>query len=243
MNDLPRVLVVDDEEGLRITLAANLELEGFEVLEAADAEEALELVRNGERVDLVLSDIRMPGRSGVDMYLEFKRIAPELPVVLMTAFATEKSVTQAIEEGVFAVLGKPFDLERTLQTLHSALRRPVVLVVDDMPGVAETTAEALGSMGIRAKAVFSGEDAVAAMRDGAVDVCLTDLVMPGMNGLEVGDRARELDPNVIVIVFTGAAQGEQMMRQAAARGAYECIRKPLDAAGLATSIANARAGK
>jgi DNA-binding NtrC family response regulator len=243
MMEAPRVLLVEDDEGLRVTVAANLELEGFEVVEASAGEEALALVRAGERFNVVFSDIRMPGLSGVELYFELKMIDPHLPVVLMTAFSNEDTINRAIEGGVFTVLAKPFDVEKTVATLQRAAGRPIVLVVDDVPAVATTTADALSAMGLRTKAVFGGEAALAAIRDEAIDVCVTDLAMPDINGVEVGRRGRMLVPAVVVIVFSGAPGADAMMRVAAAEGAWQCMRKPVDPVALAHSIAYARGRK
>jgi len=238
-----RILLVDDEESLRLTLGANLELEGFEVIEAASAEEALERVSRGEEFDLILSDVRMPGRSGVELFHELARVRPNLPVVLMTAFSTEAEIRRAIEAGVFAVLAKPFNLQRTVATLQSAMRKPMVLVVDDVESIASTTAESIRAMGVRATAVFDGASAVEAIESGSIDVCVTDLAMPGMDGLELANRARALHPDLLVIVFSGAPRSDALMQQAAEEGAYRCIRKPLDPVKLVHTIASARSGK
>jgi DNA-binding NtrC family response regulator len=233
-----RVLIVDDEESLRVTLAANLELEGFEVIEAANAARALEILQR-EKVDLVLSDIRMPGQSGVELFLRLKETNPQLPVILMTAFTTESEVKQAIHSGIFTVLSKPFDVERAVITLQRAMRRPCVLVVDDAQSVATTLSNGLSLIGLRARAVFDGTTAVEALRSGDVDVCVTDLVMPGMSGLEVVAQARRLDPNIAVITFSGA-DVEELVRHAAREGAYRCLRKPVDPDVLVEIIASAR---
>ncbi|HUS67503.1 MAG TPA: response regulator, partial [Kofleriaceae bacterium] len=78
----PCVLLVDDEEGLRTTLAANLELDGFDVVEAADGIEALAHARR-RAFDLVVTDIRMPGMNGVDLFRAIRGLHPRVPVVLM----------------------------------------------------------------------------------------------------------------------------------------------------------------
>jgi CheY-like chemotaxis protein len=239
---MARVLLVEDEEGLRLTIAANLELEGFDVVEALSGEQALALVRAGEHFDVVFSDIRMPGLSGVELYFELRHVDPELPVVLMTAFSNEQLISRAIEAGVFAVLAKPFDVEKAVATLQRAAERPLVLVVDDVPAVANTTADALGTMGLRTMAVYGGEAALEAIQAGAIDVCVVDLAMPDMDGIEVGRKARELVPGIVVIVFSGAPGADAMMRRAAADGAWQCLRKPLDPVALMHSIATARAG-
>lgn len=233
-----RILVVDDEESLRITLAANLELEGLEVLEASTGEEALQLVRQ-RPVDVVLADIRMPGLHGVELNRHLRRERPGLPVVLMTAFAQESLVGDAMAEGVFTVLPKPFDVEHLLSTLHRAARAPEVLVVDDSRDVAEAMVEGLRLCGVRAEAVYDGDSAVERMRSGGFDVCVVDLVMPGMTGPEAVGRMRGAGMPVAIIAVSGHDVPE-MMRQVAALGNVACMRKPISIRELAQTIARTR---
>ncbi|WP_224249245.1 response regulator [Hyalangium gracile] len=233
-----RILVVDDEESMRITLAANLELEGFEVLEASTGEEALSVARE-RPVDVVLADIRMPGLHGVELHRHLRRERPGLPVVLMTAFAQESLVEDALAEGVFTVLHKPFDVEHLLRTLQRAARTPEVLVVDDSQDVAEATVEGLRMCGVRAQAVYDGDAAVERMRSGSIDVCVVDLVMPGMTGPEVVEQLRGVGRPVSFIAVSGHDVPE-MMRQVAALGDVSCMRKPISIRELAQTIARTR---
>jgi DNA-binding NtrC family response regulator len=234
-----RVLVVDDDESLRMTLAGNLDLAGFVVVESVNALQALELLER-EVFDVVLSDIRMPGIDGVEMFRRIKQLHPDLPVVLMTAFTDEPSVTRAIDAGVYTVLAKPFDIDLALRTLHRAAGKPVVVVVDDVDSFAAVTAAALGEIGVRAVAAYDVESALALVTSGTIDVCVTDLVMPNCDGVELIRRLRALDPSITVIAFSGAARSDHLMRQATALGAYRCLRKPLDPLELARTIAEAR---
>lgn len=234
-----KILVVDDEAGLRMTLAANLELEGFEVVEAESADHALKLLAEQD-FDLVLSDIRMPGRSGIEMVRELRSSGVDLPVILMTAFTAEESLDEATRNGVFTVLTKPFHFDHGMALLQRALRRPTVLVVDDAHAVATTTAAALTALGLRVEAVSDGEAALDTVRRGVYDVCIVDLMMPEMDGLELSRRLRDEDPEISVIVYSGAEDGDHMMATAAADGAFRCLRKPLDPVKLAAVIAAAR---
>jgi DNA-binding NtrC family response regulator len=234
-----KILVVDDEASLRMTLAANLELEGFEVVEAESAEHALRIL-GSEPFDLVLSDIRMPGRSGIELVSELRRAGVDLPVVLMTAFTEEKNLDEATRNGVFTVLTKPFRMDHGIMLLLRALRRPTVLVVDDAHTVAMTTASALTGLGLRVEAVNSGMSALDTIRRGTYDVCIVDLVMPEMNGIELIRRLHDEVPGIAVIVYSGSEDGESMMAMAASEGAFRCLRKPLDPLHLASAIAAAR---
>ena len=114
------ILVVDDEPGMRAMVAANLEIEGFAVTEAESGDRALEAAKSNN-FDLVLTDIRMPGMNGVELFRSLRQLGMQMPVVLMTGFAVEELVKGALEEGVFTVLAKPFDVGHAIRTVSSAV--------------------------------------------------------------------------------------------------------------------------
>jgi CheY-like chemotaxis protein len=190
-------------------------------------------------VDVVLTDIRMPGLHGLELHRQLQRARPGLPVVLMTAFAEESLVGDALAEGVFTVLHKPFDVEHLLRTVRRAALMPEVLVVDDMQEIAEATVEGLRLCGMRAQAVYDGDAAVERLRTGSIDVCVVDLVMPGMTGPQVVERLRVAGRPVAFIAVSGH-EVPDMMRQVAALGDVACMRKPISIRELAQTIARTR---
>jgi CheY-like chemotaxis protein len=111
------VLVVDDELGMRETLAEILAQSGYRVSAAADGDAALEAIR-GERFDAVVMDIRMPGRDGIAVLREVG--GPPPPVILMTAYAHAEKVREAHEANAYAVVGKPFKVPALLGLVASA---------------------------------------------------------------------------------------------------------------------------
>lgn len=233
-----RVLVIDDEEGMRITLAASLELEGYEVVEARDGIHALELVRQ-QAFTLVISDIRMPGLNGVETFRELKRIQPELTVVLMTAFALERLIEEAIAEGVYTVIHKPFSMDHLTRIVARAVDSPAVLVVDDIPKVADSIVAVLRAAGLSALAVHDGRAAVQYVVERGIDVCVLDLVMPDQDGVTTCAQMRGLKKRVTVIAMTGHAVPE-MVSAIMSKGGYACLHKPFDARELIHTIARAR---
>jgi len=112
------VLIVDDDKGIRFTLEGIIDDEGYMVRGAEDGYQAIELVKEID-FQWIFMDIRMPGLNGVETYLEIKKISPNSRVVMMTGFSVEELVTQALEEGVFAVLYKPLPVEQVLDILKS----------------------------------------------------------------------------------------------------------------------------
>ena len=104
------ILVVDDEEPQRRVLAGFLRKAGYEVEAASSADEALAVVA-ARMVDLVLTDLRMPGKTGVELLDAVRGVNPEVPVVVMTAYGTVASAVDAMKRGAADYLGKPVDLD------------------------------------------------------------------------------------------------------------------------------------
>ncbi len=234
-----RVLIVDDERSLLITLVANLELEGFDVVAAADAAHALELVRE-ETFDLLLTDVRMPGMNGVDLFRQIRLMCPEMPVILMTAYAVEALIDEAIQEGVFTVLPKPFDIEHVIAALGRAIKRPMVLVVDRVEEAAPT-AEALRASGIASGVAADERQTLEALERRKIDVVVVNVGSDGArDGADLVQRLLALDASIAVIAISSRLL-PHVFRKLAALGVFACLLKPLERAHLVRTIAKARA--
>jgi two-component system NtrC family response regulator len=116
------ILVVDDEEPQRRVLAGFLRKRGFEVEVAGEADEALAVV-SARAVDLVLTDLRMPGKSGVELLDAVHGVNPEIPVVVMTAYGTVASAVDAMKRGAADYIGKPVDLDELEVLVARTLER------------------------------------------------------------------------------------------------------------------------
>jgi two-component system nitrogen regulation response regulator NtrX len=119
------ILIVDDEQSIRDSLAGLLADEGYATQCAADGEEGLKALRGGQGADpdLVLLDIAMPGRDGVDILEEMRRTRPELPVVMMSGHATIETAVRATQLGAYDFIEKPLSVEKLLLTIQHALDR------------------------------------------------------------------------------------------------------------------------
>jgi len=120
MEESRTLLVVDDDLAMREMLASLFVERGFAVQQAGSADEALECLRDVE-YDVVLSDIKMPGRSGIEMVGEIREMRPETPVVLMTAFGSIDSVIESMRAGAFDYITKPFEAESVMLTIDRAI--------------------------------------------------------------------------------------------------------------------------
>ena len=227
----PRLLLVDDEPGIRATVAANLELAGFEVVEAEDGPRALAALERG-RFDLVLSDIRMPGMSGVELFQQIKKKQLDLPVILMTAFALENQINEAISSGVFTVLSKPFEVDDAVPLLRRASANPVVLVLDK-PERDQAVTKALSSAGVNADGVSDVTAATKAVESGEVDICIVD------DTPSSAIKLRAVSPSIILVVLSDTVSPEVMAKVASA-APFAFLRKPVASDELLATIARAR---
>ena len=114
------ILIVDDDDSLREFLEIFLANEGYKVRSTSSGDEALAEIRR-KAPDLVISDIRMPGMDGVQLLKEIKGIEPSLPVVLITAFASLDSAVEAMKEGAWDYVTKPFQLDELREIVERAI--------------------------------------------------------------------------------------------------------------------------
>lgn len=117
-----RILVVDDEDVLREMLGDALRLSGFEVLEAADGSKALAILQGG-KVDLIISDVNMPGMDGYEMLSHLRAQGDQTPAIMLTARRERADVTKGLKLGADDYVTKPFGLEELILRVNAVLRR------------------------------------------------------------------------------------------------------------------------
>ena len=120
-----QLLLVEDDNAMREMLESLFRQEGFVVSEASWASAAIDLVRK-THFDVVLSDIKMPGKSGLELVGELRELRPDTPVVLMTAFGSIDTAVDAMRAGAFGYTTKPFQPDEVIRTVKRALDRRAV---------------------------------------------------------------------------------------------------------------------
>ncbi len=142
---MPRILIVDDELSMRDFLKILFEKEGYEVTVAPDAITALGLSDN-EQFDIVITDIRMPGMNGLDLLSELKHRFPDLPVVMLTAFASPDDAVQSMKRGAFDYITKPFHVDEIKNVIRAAVKQKSTAgknTPDTFPGLIGSSHEML----------------------------------------------------------------------------------------------------
>lgn len=225
-----KIMVVDDEPRMLSTVTAILEDAGHDVYGVEDGYKAIELASR-ETFSLVFIDISLPGIDGVEAFRQIKLISPGTPVIMMTGYSVEDLIGQALEEGVYTVLYKPFSVNRLLTAVKDALDAPCVLVLNDASDDRVSVESILEDFGYRAAMASDAEQAVADAESKEYDVILMDIGMPGMDGFEDCRRIVKSNPLAKVIVIT-AHQVNEFARQALVAGAFSVLSKPVEPADM-----------
>lgn len=119
----PHILVVDDEEGIRYMLETKLSSAGYRVTVAATALHAIQKIRSGKVVDLIICDLKMPGQAGTELFKAAKDLAPDVPFILITGYPEKGKIMDALRSGIKDVMLKP--------VRHSELLAKVIAYVGE----------------------------------------------------------------------------------------------------------------
>jgi two-component system response regulator PilR (NtrC family) len=125
VSDKARILVVDDEQSMREFLEIFFRREGFGVVTTGDVDTALVAIESDD-FDVVISDVRMPGRTGLDLLQAVKEISPETVVIMITAFATTETAIAAMKQGAYDYVTKPFKVDELRLVVEKALEKKLL---------------------------------------------------------------------------------------------------------------------
>jgi two-component system response regulator HydG len=225
------ILIVDDNISLCKTMSFVLGRKGCDVAMAKEGFEAIERVKE-RPFEMIFMDIKMPLMDGVETYQRIKEIRPEAVVVMMTAYAVEEMVQEALEEGAYAIIYKPVDIEKAValvEEAREAKKGTLILLVDDDPGTCATLRNILVKRNYKVAIAHSGEEAIAMVQDKAYDITFIDMKLPTINGLKTYLAIREINPEMVAIMMTAYRQEmADLVEEAVHNHAYTCLYKPLN---------------
>ena len=210
------ILVVEDDLAVQGTVVELLSGLGYQVLRANDAQSALSILQSGLRIDLLFTDVVMPGAlSTTELARQAKLLLPDI-AVLFTSGYTRNAIVHGgkLDTGV-ELLSKPYrqeDLARKLRqllpsqqapALHPETARPAVLVVEDQLQLLALTCEMVQELGMAAVGFPSAEAAMPALREERFDYLLVDVNLPGMSGPDFARLALQDQPQLQVVLLSG----------------------------------------
>jgi len=200
-----KILVVDDDPYLLDLLTETLDALEYEPIGAPSAEVALDRLKKSD-FDLIITDIKMPGMDGIEFTRLVKREYPHLPVIFITGVYSD----DLKEELVQGVLAKPFRInqveemiENTIGELPPAKNDRHVLVVDDDDTFRMMLVETLKISDYTVEAAADAEEALQKIREGNISTVITDIKMPGRDGLSLTRSIKKHWPEIMVILITG----------------------------------------
>jgi CheY-like chemotaxis protein len=226
VQDQVNILVVDDEPGIRTTLSAILEEEGYNVVVAEDGYKGIEAAKK-TKFKIAFLDLKMPGINGVETFKRIKKISPNTIIFFTTAFFGEDLLKEAVKLGAQAILYKPLDIDLILKVIREDLTKTNILVVDDDFAIRETLKGVLEDRGYKVTVAEDGHAAIEMAKKTHFDIMFIDVVMPGIDGLQTLEEIKKVDPKTKVIIMTGH-DIENLIEKAISRGASTCIPKPID---------------
>ena len=213
MDQKLRILIVDDDQRMTRTLSDIFSMTGSQPVEANSGPQALELART-QPFDCVLTDVRMPGMDGVELHRQLRQVQPGLPVVLMTAYASDEIIRKGLAEGVVGVFDKPLDISSLLGFFTSLAKQRSIVVVDNDPDFCKTLGDILQQRGFSVKQVCDPHTDVELITAEA-QVVLLDMKLNGISGLDVLKQIRQHYPELPVVMITGYRQEMTSAIQAA----------------------------
>jgi CheY-like chemotaxis protein len=240
-----KILVIDDDRMNCDLLQAVLTRHGYDVHSATSGVEGLNLFRqHNPRVTIL--DLRMPEMDGLTVLKEIRAIDPHAPVIILGGGATELQENQARALRVTDFVRKGLSLDVLVEGVNRVVQQPApkqeralfpsgpaadtgetVLILDDDQLVRDLLVQFLSLRGYRALGVRDGAQALTMVEQAPPDLILLDLMLPGMNGVEVLRRLREKHFSGAVIIVTGSYD-EELLQDAWSLRPQEVISKPID---------------
>jgi CheY-like chemotaxis protein len=218
-----RILAVEDDPALRATVVEMLQGLGYQVVQAADAAEALALIEKGEHFDLLFTDVMMPGPLRSTELVEYARaLLPGIGVLYTSGYAENAIVHGGRLDAGVTLLSKPYRREQlATKVRHIMDRRPAaampvphfpgsrppapqrMLLVEDNADLLDLTLMMLEELGHEATGVTTAEEALALLEKEAYAMLVTDLTLPKMSGIELVALVRSRYPQMSVVVASG----------------------------------------
>ncbi|HVI50704.1 MAG TPA: response regulator [Candidatus Sulfotelmatobacter sp.] len=210
------ILMVEDEDGVRQSVQAQLIELGYRVLPASSSDQALDILAGSETIDLLFTDLVMPGLfNGHDLAVQGRSLRPGLKVLFTSGYAQASILEQGQLDDGITLLGKPYRQQQLAETIHRAIHAEPqrLLLVEDDELVREAMIEILESHGFSVLALGQPLAAAAALDAGeAFSAVIADLNLPGMSGLDLLKKARAILASSQLILITGQNLGQDELK-------------------------------
>ena len=236
-----RVFIVDDDQDFAESLALLIEGRGCEVELAFSGEEAIEKFRQQQAgkkppFDITFMDVKLPGKDGVESFLEIRKFIPSARVVMMTGYSLEQLIERAVQHGAWGVLNKPLNVQKLLKMIED-IKPDGILIVDDDSEFVESIENLLVNNGYTVFVAENGQVAIERVQSNKIDILILDLRMPILNGLETYLELRRMGHILPTLIVTAYADQDtddiDKLRSLSVSG---ILRKPFDPRELIEAV-------
>lgn len=200
-----KILVVDDDRDNADALAELFDMEGHKVRVAYSGEEAIAAFQE-EEFDIGFMDVMMPGKNGVESFIEIKKLKPRARVYMMTGYSVEQLLQQALANGALGVFAKPVNIGKVLDIVEKSKPSGIILIAEDDPDFGPALQANFCDIGRRCELATDGRAALDRVLRGGVDVLILDLNLPLINGIEVYTEMRKSNCTVPTVMITGCPE-------------------------------------
>jgi two-component system, NtrC family, response regulator HydG len=239
----PSLLIVDDEVDTCLNYADILTDLGYAVDTAHAAVPALQSVRK-RAYDVALLDLKMPDMDGLTLYREIKKLRAATAAIIITGFATNDVVKEALAAGVMHVISKPAAVPKLMELIERALSRPLILLVEDDEDLCDSLWDLMHERGYRVCIAHDETAAAERLNSSNYNVVLIDMKLPVGDGRGVFRVVKQTNPTARVIVVTGfRTERDDDVRQLAAEGAEAIHYKPFDIPELLGTVERLAGGR
>lgn len=241
MNDAKRVLIVDDDESIRKSLARILRVNAFQTAEAHDGPSALIEIQR-QKPDLVILDIRMPGIDGIETFKRIRDKLPSVPAIFMSAYTSSDRAQAASDAGGLSVLNKPFEIDSMLELAKSAVHTAPILIVDDHDDALSSLSRALEQANIASTTTNSLNAATQEIRRRPDRIVVADVFLKNGHGFDLLAEYSTTsdDPPVILVTGFGDRLDDTLTQNGIDPTQLQCLPKPIDIGTLVDTIAKLR---
>ena len=223
-----RVLVVEDDKFSQKLIVSIFEKNSIEVEAMGSAKAALDFLERGEFVDVIVSDVMMPGMDGFTFVQQLRsdNRLNKIPVILCTALGDKASLVKGIEVGIAGYVVKPIKEAILIPKVKKVVEDSpgAVLVVDDEELILNIFITILERDGYKVLTAESGASALEILKNNKISMVVSDIAMPEMDGFELLSYVKELDMSIPVLLMSG--RSEYSRDDIVATGADDFIPKP-----------------
>lgn len=238
------ILILEDERLVRFAVREYLQQAGYEVVEASDGIAALGVAAGGRKINLILSDVYLPGPTdGPTTVRRLRTMLGDVDALYLSAHSAERLMADGKLTGDDALLQKPIEEDRLLRAVRALLDgdelAPVieqksraeeltVAFVEDHELSRKAACALLADAGFRTLSAAKGRDALSVTADEQIDVLVVDLGLPDMTGHELSRRFRQRHPGLPVLFVSGRPADDPEVQNALAEPATAFVEKPID---------------